>query len=513
MSMPLLAESIGDLLRANAARRGQRAAVLIPTPAGPANPAGIETITHGRLLELAENTARWLAARAGPGERIALWSRNAFDSVVLQHACALSGTIIAPFNTGWSDAEAAHALALTRPALAFAGLDNRGADLLARAAALASCPVHRLDEVALIAAAAQDHPLPPTSQSTPFLIQFTSGTTGKAKGALLSQRAALLGGWLRPTLDGIGEDDLWLNAVPYHHVGGSCAIILGALSTGSAFVMLERYDREQLVALMTTLRPTRMGGVPTMWHDILAAETLPPHGTVRFVTLGGASVPGSLVMAVRERLGAHCVIGFGQSECPVATGTLKGSPLDEICDSVGRAVPHTAIAIVDREGRPVPFGETGEICVRSPAVMDGYWDNPEATATTITADGFLHTGDLGTMEPDGLVRIRGRLREVIIRGGENVYPPEIEAVLHTHPAVAMAAVVGVDHQRLGQDVAAVIQLRPGATAQTRELEDFVEKYVARFKVPRHWHYVEAMPMTVSGKIRKVELEQLFGQEK
>ncbi len=502
-SIELLTESLGDLLRRNAMRYPGRPAVLLPQ--GDA----IVPVTHAELLAKAENMARWIAARCPVGARVALWSRNAFESVLLQHACALAGAIIAPFNTGWTDNEASHALALTQPALLFAGLDNRGDDLLPRAAALAGCPVHRLDEVAALAAMPSGQPLPELTQEAPFLIQFTSGTTGKAKGALLSQRAALLGGWLRPMADGTDETDLWLNAVPYHHIGGSCAIILGALSTASTFVVLERYDRAQLVALMRQLKPTRMGGVPTMWFDILAADDLPPRGTVRTVTLGGASVPPTLVQAVRERLGAHCVIGYGQSECPVATGTRNTSPIEEICETVGRPMPHAEVKIVGRDGRTLPFGETGEILVCAPMVMDCYWDNPEATAAAITADGFLRTGDLGAMDPTGVVRIKGRLREVIIRGGENIYPPEIEDALLSHPAVAMAAVVGVEHERLGQEVGAVIQLRPKASVLEEELEAHVSARIARFKTPRHWRYVAAMPVTVSGKIRKVELEELF----
>lgn len=502
-SLPLPTETLGGLLRKNAERFPDRRAVLIPRG------EEIETVTHAELLAKAENIARWLAERCAPGERIALWSRNALESVVLQHGCALAGTIIAPFNTGWSDGEVSHALALTEPVLLFAGLGNREDDLLPRAVALANCPVLSLADVTAIMATPSAHPLPDIAQSAPFLIQFTSGTTGKAKGALLSHRAALLGGWLRPIVNGVNETDLWLNAVPYHHIGGSCAIVLGAMTTASAFVVLERYDRSQLIALMKRLRPTRLGGVPTMWHDILSADDLPPYGTVQTVTLGGASVPPTLVRKVRETLGANCLIGYAQSECPVATATHADSPIDEICETVGRASPHAELKIVDQCGTTLPFNATGEICIRGPMVMDGYWANPEATAATIDADGFLHTGDLGAMDETGVLRIRGRLREVIIRGGENIYPAEIEDALLGHPAVAMAAVVGVEHERLGQEVGAVIQFRPGQTAPAEELEAYVEQRIARFKTPRHWRYVEAMPLTVSGKIRKVELEALF----
>ena len=504
-SLPLPTGSIGDILRDNAARFPDRPAVLL------LEGDDIVRVSHSELLAKAENVARWIAARHAPGERIGLWSRNAFESVILQHGCALSGTILAPFNTGWSDAEAAHALSLTNPAMLFAGKDNRGGELMPRAAALGAEAVLPLAEIAAIAESASAQPLPEVTQDTPFLIQFTSGTTGKAKGALLSQRAGILGGLLRPIVDGTNETDLWLNAVPYHHIGGSCAIILGALTTASAFVVLERYDRDQLIELMGRLRPTRMGGVPTMWHDILAAEDLPPHGTVRNVTLGGDSVPPALVRKVKERLGASCAIGYGQSECPSATGTRPDSPIEEICETVGRPSPHAEIKIVDKTGKTVRFGEPGEICVRGPVIMDGYWNDPEATRSTIDPDGFLHTGDLGEMDSTGLVRVKGRVRELIIRGGENIYPAEIEAALLSHPAVAMAAVVGVDHERLGQEVGAVVLHRPGQSVEDKELEEHVSNRIARFKIPRHWRRVDQMPLTVSGKIRKVELAPLFGQ--
>ena len=503
-SLSLPRETIGGLLRRNAERFADRPAVLL------VEGDAIVALSHADLLARCENVARWLAARCAPADRVAVWSRNALEAVILQHACALCGAIIAPFNTGWSDAETAHGLALTSPSLFVAGFDNRGNDLLPRAAALHDGALAPLADIAAIAAIPSNHPLPELTQDAPFLIQFTSGTTGKAKGALLSQRAALLGGWLRTAIDGTDENDLWLNAVPYLHVGGSCAIILGALSTASAFVVLERYDRDQLVALMKRLKPTRMGGVPTMWHDILASEDLPPPGTVRAVTLGGASVPPSLVMTVRDKLGAHCVIGFGQSECTIATGTRRGDPIEEICETVGRAMPHIELRIATSDGATAKFGEVGEICVRGPTVMEGYWNDPQATAATIDADGYLHTGDLGEMDATGVVRIRGRLREVIIRGGENIYPPEVEAALLTHHAVAMVAVVGVDHERLGQEVGAVIQLRPGTSASQDDLASHTSRHVAHFKLPRHWRYVEQMPLTVSGKVRKIELAALFG---
>ncbi|MDG2004720.1 MAG: class I adenylate-forming enzyme family protein [Novosphingobium sp.] len=500
-------ESIGELLRLQARRFGDRPAVLIPHDRD-----DIETITYRELLERAENVARWLAGRCEAGSRIAIWSRNAMESVLIQYGCALSGNIVVMFNTAWTDSEVEHSLVLVSPAMVFAGCDNGGNDLGERARAQPGCPVLDLSDIDDIAGKASDHPLPDVPQDAPYLIQFTSGTTGKAKGALLSHRAALLGGWIRPAMDGSNETAVWLNSVPFHHVGGSCAIVMGALSIGSAFTLLERYDRDQLIRLMTKLKATRMGGVPTMWHDILASPELPDETSLKFITLGGASVPPAMVKSVRERLGASCGIGYGQSEAPVATATAPGDPPELICETVGRPSPHVELRIVDASrGETLCRGETGEICLRGPIIMDRYWNNPEATAATIDADGFLHTGDLGAMDEAGYVRIKGRLREVIIRGGENIYPSEIEDALLAHPAVAVAAVVGVDHERLGQEPGAVIQLRPDASVSGAELEEHLSTRVARFKIPRHWQFVDTVPLTASGKIRKIELEALFRQ--
>ena len=504
-STPLIEGSAADLLRLRAATRGQEAAILVPTA-----DHRLEPITYGQLLDHAETCARWLLDHVQPGERVAIWSRNALESVILQHASGLAGTVLAHFNTAWADGEVAHALALVEPGLLFVGVDGRGQPLGERARALASCPVLDLASVFSLRAAGPDRPLPAPRAEDPYLIQFTSGTTGRSKGALLSNRAAILGGWLRPRIDGADEQDIWLNSVPFHHLGGTCAVILGALSVGGAFVMLERYDPVQLAALMGPSRATRMGGVPTMWYDLLGRGDLPDETHLRAITLGGASVAPELVRRVRERFGVESAIGFGQSECTIATGTRLGDSDEVMTETVGRPMPHVEVKVVDpHSGRTLSFGEVGEIRVRGPTCMDRYWNNEKATAEAFDAEGFLCTGDLGSMAADGVCRIHGRIRELIIRGGENIYPIEVEQALLEHPAVAMAAVIGVDDARLGQAVAAVIQLRPGAAVEPRALEAHAADFVAHYKVPRSWRFVEAMPMTASGKIRKVELQEMF----
>ena len=508
-SVTLPCETVGGMLRLHAQKIGDRPAVYYFQDA---DSDELTTVSYRELLALADHCARWLAANGTAGDRIAVWSRNAFEAVILQYGSALAGTILVHFNTAWTDAEVTHALALVEPAIAFVGVDHAGRELQQRLAALASCTVLPLGAIREIARTTSGQVLPDVAPHDPCLIQFTSGTTGKAKGALLSHRAMVHGGCLRPICEGATEKDVWLNAVPYHHIGGTCSIVLGALGVGGSFVVLEGYNRDQLIRLMPKIGATRMGGVPTMWHDILASKDLPATSTLRSVSLGGATVPPDLARAIYERLGARCGIGYGQSEFPIISASMPGDHPDIACNSVGKPLPLVELKIIDpASGATLHRGDVGEICLRGPICMDGYWGNPQATADTIDGDGFLHTGDMGSLDADGYLRILGRLREVIIRGGENIYPAEIENALMAHPAVAMVAVVGADHPRLGQDVAAFIQLHPGAQASVAELEAHVRKQVASFKVPRTWRFVDSLPMTASGKIRKVELEELLRQ--
>jgi fatty-acyl-CoA synthase len=427
--------------------------------------------------------------------------------VLVHHASALAGTILVPFNPGWADAEAAHALSVAEPAVLFAGRDARGRDLAVRAQALAACPV--IDLARTPALQPRGRPaLPAVGPLDPYIIQFTSGTTGKAKGALLSHQAAILGGWLRPRLEGADEHEVYLNPVPYHHVGGSCAVILGALSLGGAFTVLDRCDPAGLAALIKPSGATRMGGVPTTWFDLIDHPGLPPDAAVRSVTLGGASVPPELVRRIARRLDARCAIGYGLSECPIASATLPDDPPQVLAETVGRPLPHVELKVVDpASGRVLAPGEVGEIRIRAPMCMSGYWRDPAASAAAFDADGFLRTGDLGSMAADGVCRIRGRAVELIIRGGENIYPAEVETVLLRHPAVAMAAVFGLPDARLGQRVAAAVSLKPGAAADVAELKAHVARSVAHFKTPAVWRVMDELPLTASGKVRKLALAQ------
>jgi fatty-acyl-CoA synthase len=504
-SITLIPDSIGELLRRHARERGQRTALF--WPAGD----GIETMTYAELLAHGERLAAWILEHAQPGDRIAVWSGNNLPYVLIEYGCALAGCILAPFNAAWTDYEARHAIDLITPVVVFAGPDVRGVRLQERAHELATKSLVLDVAEAMTLQPTAPRALPPVDPSAPFLIQFTSGTTGRAKGAVLSHRAALNGAYIRPCLDGSTEEDVWLNPVPLHHIGGVIVVVLGALSVGGSCSVLQRFDADQLTRLMRPTRATRMGGVPTMWHMLLDHPNLPKGDlALKVITLGGAFVPATLVRRVLQETGARCVVNFGQSEASFVTGTLLDDDPELIATTVGRPLPHCEVKIVDPLTREtVGLDVVGEVAVRSPLVMDGYFNQPEATAQTIDTEGFLHTGDLGCMDAEGIVRLRGRARELIIRGGENVYPTEVEDALLEHPAVDLVAVVGVDDEKWGQQVGAVVRLRPGQAAEPADLEAFAALRVSHFKVPRLWAFVDEFAMTASGKIKKNDLPRLF----
>ena len=500
----MLRDPIGVVLRERAERLGPHTALMWP------DGDGVGRMSYAELLTVSDRVARGLAATAAPGDRVAVWSCNSVEWVVLLYASALAGTILTPFNTAWTDLEVEHAVSLTEPRMIFAGSDTRGGDLLGRAHELgASAIVAPLG--GLSALPDRDHELPEVAADDGFLIQFTSGTTGRAKGALLSHRAALNSGYFRSCNGRADEHDVWLNPVPLHHIGGTCHLVLGALSVGGGYVVMERFDVAEQIRLLGLTGATRIGGVPTMLLALLDhPDATDATRQVVGVGLGGASVPPSLVGRIGRELGAVASIGYGQSECPMVTNTDPADDALTIATTVGRPSPHTTVKITEMSsGATVALETVGEVCVQSPLVMDGYFAMPEATAEVIDADGFLHTGDLGSMDDRGIVTIRGRAREVIIRGGENIYPIEVEDALLQHPAVVSVAVVGVPDDRYGEVVGAAVQLVPGTDVTTEQLEDFAASRVAHFKVPRHWRIVDEMPLTASGKIRKVELTDRF----
>lgn len=508
---PLLDSTVGTFLRQQADRHGDRPALMW---AGDRDPSQLETLTYAEVLIAAEALAAKLATSTRPGDRVAIWAANRPEWVIVEFAAALAGLILTPFNPGWTDSELEHAMQLTTPRMLFAGTDTRGIDLYPRACDHAG----RLGECTAVALSSVNmHPQqvpfhgPALTPESPYIILFTSGTTGRAKGAVLSHRAALNGGYIRATSVHADETDVWLNPVPLHHMSGSVVIVLCALSTGGCYVVLNRFDPATQLKMMHATGATRIGGVPTMFEALLEIDGVGDAlARVKSVGLGGSLVPPELVERL-QHYGASVSVAYAQTECPMVTQSDPARDAQHVASTVGIPVPHTEIRVVDTQGSVVPRGQVGELCVRSPLTMLGYWNMPEATAAAFDADQYLRTGDLASIDSDGVVRIQGRRREVIIRGGENIYPAEIEHVLQRHPAVDAVAVIGVPDRRWGQIVGAVVKLAAPGAATVAELDDCVREHVAYFKVPQQWRFVQHMPMTASGKIRKVELPQLFSE--
>lgn len=494
-----LAETIPELLTRRAAEQSNSAALYWP------HESGLAQMTYSELSAAASTVGGALAGLAAPGKRIAVWSANSVDWVLLEYGCALAGLVLTPFHGGWTDNEAAYAVELTEPAAIFAGSDHRGRNLLTRVSAIGhGRHVFELGALRDWAAQASSSILPVVMADDPFLMQFTSGTTGRPKGAVLTQHAVLNAAAIRNHHDVIGDNDVWLNPVPYHHIGGSCFVVLGGLVSGGAFIVIERYSPPEAVALLEHHVVTRIGGVPTMVTDAL--EHLgddPREAGIRSVSLGAANVTQHLIDKINATLGTPVVITYGQSECPAITSTAVDDDSATVAGTIGRPVTGADVRIVDPEsGTVVPVGASGEIQVRSKCVMRGYWGMPDQTAETRTEDGFLRTGDLGTMDERGYVTFRGRARDVIIRGGENVYPAEVEALLAAHPSVADAVLVGVDDERLGEIVAGVVVRKPGSTVTGEQLAHYLGGSVARFKIPALWRFVGELPMTSSGKVKR-----------
>jgi fatty-acyl-CoA synthase len=354
-------------------------------------------------------------------------------------------------------------------------------------------------------------PLPQVRADYPAQIQYTSGTTGAPKGAILHHRgltnnARFIAGRL-----GARTGDVWGNPNPLFHVSGSGFCNLGAMQSLSVQLLCS-FDPALLVALVEQERATLLSLPPTVLDAFLRQAIGKAHdlSSLRAVNTGGMTVPAELVRHAEEVLSVPVLIGYGQTEaCGLVLHTALDDSPDDRAETLGRPLPQIAVRIADpQSGATVPLGEIGELCVRGYTVMTGYLDQPEATAAAIDTEGWLHTGDLGTMDTRGYCRIVDRLKDMIIRGGENIYPREIEDLLEQHPAVAAAAVIGMPDGRYGEAVVACIQPAVGHTINERELQTYCRARLAAYKVPQRWIILEELPRTPLGKIQKFALRTL-----
>jgi fatty-acyl-CoA synthase len=348
-------------------------------------------------------------------------------------------------------------------------------------------------------------------------IQFTSGTTGLPKGATLSHRNILNNGYFVGLAEGLRPGDRLCIPVPLYHCFGMVMGNLACCVHGATMVYPSAgFEPLAVLEAIEAERCTALYGVPTMW----IAELEHPEfdrfdlSSLRTGIMAGSPCPIEVMKKVIERMNARDVgIAYGMTETsPVSTQTAVDDPLERRVSTVGRVQPHLEVKIVDAEGRVVPVGQPGEFCTRGYSVMIGYWNDPEKTAEAIDAGGWMHTGDLATMDADGYVNIVGRIKDMVIRGGENVYPREIEEFLFTHPKVEDVTVVGVPDAKYGEELCASVRLRTGVTCDEAEIRAYCQGQIAHYKIPRYVRFVDAFPMTVTGKIQKFEIRDAMIRE-
>ncbi|MCP4851940.1 MAG: AMP-binding protein, partial [Actinomycetia bacterium] len=343
----------------------------------------------------------------------------------------------------------------------------------------------------------------------PCMIQYTSGTTGFPKGALLHHRGLVNNGAHTGDRVGVTEGAVYVLTMPLFHTGGCVLGVLTAVSMKMTMVLVEAFDPGLVLELIEAYDGAAMLGVPTMLvamleHPDFAIRDL---SAIEAICSGGSTVPAALVERLERELKAPFTIVFGQTELsPVSSMTHTTDTIEDKASTIGNAMPHVEVKIIDPEtGETVPSGTVGEYCARGYLVMHGYYEMPDATAETIDAEGWLHTGDLAAMDERGYLTIEGRLKDMIIRGGENIYPRELEELLFPHPTVGEVAVVGLPDDKWGEVVSAFVRPAPGQAIDRNELFTYLREHLAPHKTPRHWFEVEEYPLTGSGKIQKFVL--------
>ena len=535
---PLREQTIGHALDETVARHGGREALVVPWQ-------GVRW-TWRELAERADAVAAGLLALGlARGDRVGIWAPNCAEWVLTQLATARAGLILVNVNPAYRRAELAYALdkvgcraLVMAPALKTSDYLAIVNDLLPELASstpgtlqAAALPQLRwvirlgaertpgllnFDALAGLATSASRAQLaatgPTLRASDPINIQFTSGTTGHPKGATLTHRNILNNGFFVGEAIRLTEADRLCIPVPLYHCFGMVMGNLGCLTHGATMVYpAEAFDPLAVLQAVQAERCTALYGVPTMFiaeldHPRFAEFDL---STLRTGIMAGSPCPVEVMKRVQAQMHlTEVTIAYGMTETsPVSTQSAVDDPLDRRVSTVGRVQPHLEIQIVGADGRPVPRGETGELCTRGYSVMRGYWSDEAKTREAVDEQGWMHTGDLATMDAQGYVNIVGRLKDMVIRGGENVYPREVEEFLYRHPAVQDVQVIGVPDAKYGEELCAWIQLRPGQAATAEDIRAFCQGQIAHYKIPRHIRFVDAFPMTITGKVQKYLMRQ------
>ena len=538
---PLREETIGAALEAAAKQWGERDAIV-----------SVHQNIRWSYAELNEKAsalgAGLLALGLKPGDRLGIWSPNNAEWALTQFATAKAGIILVNINPAYRLAELEYTLnkvgvsALITPERFKTSEYVRMVEELAPEIAASNGPLNaaklphlkyviqiggqrgkearpgwlQFDDVAGLAGAAKKQALAEIGAKLvcrdAINIQFTSGTTGLPKGATLSHHNILNNGFFVGEAVGLVPGDRLCIPVPLYHCFGMVMGNLGCLTHGAAMVYpADAFDSLAVLQAVQDEKCTGLYGVPTMFIAELGHPEFERFdlSSLRTGCMAGSPCPVEVMKQVIGRMNMRDVtIAYGMTETsPVSFQTGKADPLERRVSTIGRVQPHLECKVVDLDGNTVPRGEPGELCTRGYSVMLGYWDDPEKTADAIDADGWMHTGDLATIDAEGYGNIVGRLKDMVIRGGENVYPREIEEYLYRHPKVEDVAVVGVPDEKFGEEICAWIILRAGDEASEEEIKEFCRSQIAHYKVPRYIRFVEEFPLTVTGKVQKFQIRE------
>ena len=540
--VPLLEETIGDNFERMVARFPFHDALI---EAAPVPGADARRWSYTKMNDDVDRLARaLLASGVAKGERVGIWSPNCAEWTLLQYATAKAGAVLVNVNPAYRSHELEFVVKQNGMRMLVTAPSDRNSGYVGMARrALAECPelrelvflpspggeeldagvplsdaeltyaelLRRADAVGHSALQARKAELDPHD---PINLQYTSGTTGFPKGATLTHHNILNNGHSIGDLLGYTEHDRVVIPVPFYHCFGMVIGNLAALSHGAATIIPGRgFSPAAALEAVQDFGGTSLYGVPTMFIAELALPDFASYdlSTLRTGVMAGSLCPIEVMNRVISEMNmVDVAICYGMTETsPVSTMTRNGDTLQQRTETVGRTMPRLESRIIDPgSGEVLERGQIGELCTRGYAVMSGYWDQPEKTAEAIDADGWMHTGDLARMDADGYVVIEGRIKDMVIRGGENIYPREIEEFLYTHPAIQDVQVIGVPDAKYGEELMACIILKPGAEPlDEAAVAEFCRGRLAHFKIPRYVDVRESFPMTVSGKIRKVEMRE------
>ncbi|WP_425409400.1 class I adenylate-forming enzyme family protein [Hyphococcus sp.] len=511
------AMTLGDLLRRSAERYGDAPAIIELTFAG----EHARKWSYREFYTVCEKLARALALRHAQGARIAVWAPNCPEWIMLEYASAMAGLTLVTVNPSYQARELKYVLEQSRAEAIYYVAEFRGNPMQKIADEVCdgiSAIAHRVlltDHKALFAGESEAAALPQVEPHHETQIQYTSGTTGFPKGALLHHHGLVQNAMDTMERGGVKPGDSFIHHMPLFHTTGCAILAVGGIGLGATMLLAPIFDPPMIARVIERDRPRFLLGVPTMIVALL--DEVQKNGgdvsSIERMMSGGAMVAPELIRKAEKVFGSVIQIIYGQTESsPVITQAWKDDSLKDLTQTIGQPLPHVEVSIRDPSTNMVtPCGAQGEICTRGYLVMTGYNDNPEATRAAIDDEGWLHTGDLGRMDERGYVTITGRVKEMIIRGGENLFPAEIENAILEHSALAEAAVVGVPDEKWGEQVACFMRARGDARPDAASLKTFIRERLSPQKTPVFWIYVDEWPLTGSGKIRKFKLAEAFAR--